>query len=63
MNYHVKNMNTSILISVLFLAAFVLNLIFGTGIISFWDLINGICLTLAITNLAPKILHYLEQKS
>ena len=49
----------SILVSVLFLLAFVLNLIFGKGIGSGWDWLSGLAFGLAVTNIAK----HLERKN
>lgn len=56
-------MNASILVSVIFLLTFVLNLIFGKGIVNGWDWLSGLAFGLAVTNLAPKILKSLERRN
>ncbi len=56
-------MNASILVSVIFLLTFVLNLIFGKGIVNGWDWLSGLAFGLAVMNLAPKILKSLERRN
>ena len=56
-------MSASIFVSVMYLLAFTLNLIFGKGIFSGWDWLSGLAFGLAVTNLAPKILAKLERRN
>lgn len=51
----------SIAISVIFLAVFLLNMVIGAGIGNVWDLISGAALAIAVMNLAPKLLKYIEK--
>lgn len=56
-------MNASIFVSVMFLLAFTLNLVFGKGISNGWDWLSGLAFGLAVTNLAPRILAKLERRN
>lgn len=52
-------MNASILVSVIFLLAFLLNLILGNGVQNVWDWLSGLAFGLAVTNLAQ----HMERKN
>ena len=52
-------MNASILVSVVFLLAFMLNQVLGNGVQSGWDWVSGLAFGLAVTN----IFNHLERKN
>ena len=60
--YHSKNMKTNLIIPTVFLVVFVLNVLFGSGVDSWWSFLIGVIFALAAQDVGKELMRRVARR-